>query len=96
MGIGTAYCGIPNRISYVLDLSGPSTAIDAACASSLVAIHHGRQSLLTGESNCAIVGRVNVLCGPGLTKVSDIAGYPWRESVDRSMTQPTVMVEVRA
>lgn len=32
MGIGTAYCGIPNRISYHLDLMGPSTAVDAACA----------------------------------------------------------------
>ena len=74
MGIGTAYCGIPNRISYVLDLKGPSTAVDAACASSLVAIHHGRQSLLARESDCAIVGGVNVLCGPGLTKVLDIAG----------------------
>ena len=74
MGIGTAYCGIPNRISYILDLKGPSTAVDAACASSLVAIHHGRQSLLTRESDCAIVGGVNVLCGPGLTKVLDIAG----------------------
>ena len=73
MGIGTAYCDIPNRISYVLDLRGPSTAVDAACASSLVAIYHGRQSLLARESDCAIVGGVNVLCGPGLTKVLDIA-----------------------
>ena len=74
MGIGTAYCGVPNRISYHLDLMGPSTAMDAACASSLVAIHHGRQSLLAGETDLAIVGGVNVLYGPGLTKVLDKAG----------------------
>ncbi len=74
MGIGTAYCGIPNRISYHLDLMGPSTAVDAACASGLVAIHHGRQSLLDGETNVAIVGGVNALCGPGLTRVLDKAG----------------------
>ena len=74
MGIGTAYCGIPNRISYHLDLMGPSTAMDAACASSLVAIHHGRQSLLGGETDLAIVGGVNVLYGPGLTKVLEEAG----------------------
>ncbi|KAL1636605.1 Type I Iterative PKS [Neofusicoccum ribis] len=74
MGIGTAYCGVPNRISYHLDLMGPSTAVDAACASSLVAIHHGRQAILQGESKVAIVGGVNALCGPGLTRVLDKAG----------------------
>nr|AFP89390.1 polyketide synthase [Cladosporium phlei] len=74
MGIGTAYCGVPNRISYHLNLMGPSTAVDAACASSLVAIHHGRQAILSGESNIAIVGGVNALCGPGLTSVLDKAG----------------------
>ena len=84
MGIGTAYCGIPNRISYHLDLMGPSTAVDAACASSLVAIHHGRQSLLAGETNLAIVGGVNALYGPGLTKVLDKAGAVSPEGLCRS------------
>lgn len=84
MGIGTAYCGIPNRISYLLDLRGPSTALDAACASSLVAIHHGRQSLMTKETNVAIVGGVNVLAGPGLTRVLDIAGATSKDGVCRS------------
>ena len=74
MGIGTAYCGVPNRISYHLDLMGPSTAVDAACASSLVAIHHGRQAIIQGESKIAIAGGVNALCGPGLTRVLDKAG----------------------
>ncbi|KAF3904990.1 hypothetical protein AA313_de0201776 [Arthrobotrys entomopaga] len=74
MGIGTAFCGIPNRISYTLDLRGPSTAVDAACASSLVAVHHGRQALLAGETKLAIVGGVNALIGPGLTRVLDKAG----------------------
>ena len=74
MGIGTAYCGVPNRISYHMNLMGPSTAVDAACASSLVAIHHGRQAILQGESQVAICGGVNALCGPGLTSVLDKAG----------------------
>jgi 6-methylsalicylic acid synthase len=73
-GIGTAYCGIPNRISYHLNLMGPSMAVDAACASSLVAIHQGRQAILWGESKIAITGGVNALCGPGLTRVLDKAG----------------------
>ena len=84
MGIGTAYCGIPNRISYHLDLMGPSTAVDAACASSLVAIHHGRQSLLAGETDLAIVGGVNALYGPGLSKVLDKAGAVSPEGLCRS------------
>ena len=84
MGIGTAYCGIPNRISYHLNLMGPSTAMDAACASSLVAIHHGRQSLLTGETDLAIVGGVNALYGPGLSKVLDKAGAVSSEGLCRS------------
>ncbi|KAI0437779.1 6-methylsalicylic acid synthase [Xylaria telfairii] len=74
MGIGTAYCGVPNRISYHLNLMGASTAVDAACASSLVAIHHGHQAILSGQSKVAIAGGVNALCGPGLTRVLDKAG----------------------
>jgi 6-methylsalicylic acid synthase len=84
MGIGTAYCGIPNRISYLLDLRGPSTAVDAACASSLVAVHHGRQSLLTKETDLAIVGGVNAICGPGLTRVLDEAGAISKDGICRS------------
>jgi 6-methylsalicylic acid synthase len=73
-GIGTAYHGIPNRISYHLDLQGPSTAVDAACASSLVAIHLARQAILSGESTVAICGGVNVICAPALTRVLQKAG----------------------
>ncbi|KAF4636551.1 hypothetical protein G7Y89_g1535 [Cudoniella acicularis] len=74
MGVGTAFCGVPNRISYLLDLMGPSVAVDAACASSLVAIHQGRQALLARETNLVIAGGVNALAGPGLTRVLDKAG----------------------
>lgn len=73
MGIGTAYCGVANRISYHLDLMGPSTAVDGACASSLVAIHHARQALLSDETSLALAGGVNALIGPGLTRVLDQA-----------------------
>ena len=74
MGIGTALCGVSNRISYHMDLMGPSMAIEAACASSLVAIHHGRQAILQGESKIAIAGGVNALCGPALMRVLEEAG----------------------
>lgn len=84
MGIGTAYCGVPNRISYHLNLMGPSSAVDAACASSLVAIHHGVQAITLGESRVAIVGGVNALCGPGLSRVLDRAGAVSSEGRCRS------------
>ncbi|KAK2761265.1 Type I Iterative PKS [Arachnomyces sp. PD_36] len=74
MGIGTAYCGVPNRISYHLDLMGPSVAVDAACASSLVAVHNGVSAILGGESDISIVGGVNALYGPGLSMVLQRAG----------------------
>ncbi|KAJ5769075.1 hypothetical protein N7520_003634 [Penicillium odoratum] len=74
MGVGTAYCGIPSRISYLLDLMGPSVALEAACASSLVAVHHARQAIRAGETDLAIAGGVNALLGPGLTRVLDEAG----------------------
>lgn len=60
MGIGTEYCGVPNRVSYILDLQGPNTAVNAACASFLV-IHRGRMSLLSGETNVAIVMMMMIL-----------------------------------
>ncbi|KAE8148403.1 hypothetical protein BDV25DRAFT_168491 [Aspergillus avenaceus] len=74
MGIGTAYCGVANRISHQFNLVGPSAAVDAACASSLVAIHMGRQAILNEESKIAIVGGVNALIVPGLTIILKKAG----------------------
>jgi 6-methylsalicylic acid synthase len=74
MGIGTAYCGVANRISYILNLHGPSMAVDAACASSLVAIDQGKSAILRGDSMVAIAGGVNAICGPGLTCVLEKAG----------------------
>ncbi|KAF2444313.1 hypothetical protein P171DRAFT_494589 [Karstenula rhodostoma CBS 690.94] len=74
MGIGTAYCGIPNRISHALDLAGPTYAVDGACASSLVAIHQARRALLADETSLAIAGGVNAHISPYLTRVLDVAG----------------------
>ncbi|WP_246227847.1 type I polyketide synthase [Mycolicibacterium helvum] len=73
-GIGTSLCGIANRVSYLLDLRGPSVALDAACAASLVAVHQACQMLRAGETSLALAGGVSALIGPGLIRVLDEAG----------------------
>lgn len=65
-GTGIALTAIANRVSYCLDLHGPSESIDTACSSSLVALHRARQALQDGECELAIVGGVNLLLGPEL------------------------------
>ncbi|MFI1715831.1 type I polyketide synthase [Streptomyces litmocidini] len=52
------------RVSYDLDLRGPSMMVDTACSSSLVAVHMARQSLLAGETELAIAGGVNIILSP--------------------------------
>jgi acyl transferase domain-containing protein/acyl carrier protein len=73
-GIGASCCAVANRVSYLLDLNGPSFTADAACASSLVAVHLAGAALRAGETGLAIAGGVNVIAGPGLTMVLDAAG----------------------
>ncbi|QNA71961.1 aminotransferase class I/II-fold pyridoxal phosphate-dependent enzyme [Streptomyces sp. So13.3] len=64
---GNAHAIAANRLSYTLDLRGPSIALDTACSSSLVAVHAACQSLRSGECHIALAGGVNLLITPALS-----------------------------
>ena len=61
---GRINCVIANRISYMLNLRGPSATIDTACSSSLVAVHRAVAAMQDGYCDGAIVGGVNVMANP--------------------------------
>lgn len=64
---GNTHSTASGRLSYLLGTTGPSLAIDSACASSLVAVHLACQSLRQRECHLAIVGGVNRVLLPEVT-----------------------------
>lgn len=64
MATGNADAMVANRVSYLLDLRGPSEAIDTACSSSLIAVHRAVRSIQNGESELAIAGGVSLILSP--------------------------------
>src|SRR5699024_3185569 len=64
---GSASSIIPNRVSYALDLRGPSVNVDTACSSSLVAIHQAVRGLREGDADVALAGGVNIQASPFIT-----------------------------
>ena len=61
MASGLSHAIVANRLSYFLDLRGPSLAVDTACSSSLVAFHMACESVRSGESEMAVAGGVNIM-----------------------------------
>ena len=59
---------LSTRISYKLNLKGPSVTVQTACSTSMVAVHLARQSLLSEETDMALAGAVSV-------RVPHRAGY---------------------
>lgn len=72
--VGTAHSIVANRISYILNLNGPSIAVDTACSGGLVAIKLAVQSIQNGESPMALVGGVMLNLIPDTTVFFTKAG----------------------
>lgn len=51
---------LTTRLSYLLNLKGPSVNVQTACSTSLVAIHSAVQSLLNGECDMALAGAASI------------------------------------
>ncbi|TAL41443.1 MAG: polyketide synthase of type I, partial [Methylovulum sp.] len=64
--------GIANRVSYLLNLHGPSMAVDTMCSSSLTSLHLACQDLKHGLTGLAIAGGVNISSHPN--KYSMLSG----------------------
>ncbi|MFD9792749.1 type I polyketide synthase [Streptomyces sp. NPDC059070] len=65
-GSGNGYFMGANRVSYHLDLKGPSLAVDTACSSSLVAVHLAAGALRAGDCGYALAGGTNLIMTPVL------------------------------
>ncbi|MDK8189824.1 SDR family NAD(P)-dependent oxidoreductase [Paenibacillus sp. UMB7766-LJ446] len=60
----TSFSSVANRVSYLLNLHGPSIPVDTMCSSSLTAIHEACESIRRGECEAAIAGGVNLYLHP--------------------------------
>jgi len=63
---------LATRVSYKLNLKGPSMTVQTGCSTSLVAIHLACQSLLNGECDMALAGGVSI-------RLPQVAGYLYEE-----------------
>ncbi|BFU90193.1 MAG: polyketide synthase [Nitrospira sp.] len=71
--LGVEKDSLPTRVSYKLNLEGPSVAVQTACSTSLVAVHLACQGLLAGECDMALAGGISV-------NVPQKVGYLYQKS----------------
>ncbi|KAI1453029.1 ketoacyl-synt-domain-containing protein [Annulohypoxylon moriforme] len=61
---GNGIAIMSNRISYFLDVNGPSMTIDTGCSASLVCVHNACQSLRNGEIDIGLAGGAGLILTP--------------------------------
>ncbi|KAF9407985.1 hypothetical protein HW555_012170 [Spodoptera exigua] len=62
--LGSSKTMIANRISYWLNLRGPSHTVEASCCSSLVVLQLGRDAIARGYCDAAIIGGSRIMLQP--------------------------------
>jgi 3-oxoacyl-(acyl-carrier-protein) synthase/thioesterase domain-containing protein/acyl carrier protein len=67
MVTGNVTTFLANRVSYLLNLRGPSQPIETACSASLIAVHRAVQAIRAGECDMALAGGVNLILTPTVT-----------------------------
>jgi phthiocerol/phenolphthiocerol synthesis type-I polyketide synthase E len=67
---------LTSRVAYKLGLRGPAVSVQAACSSSLYAMHFASLSLLSGECDLALAG--------GATVLEPVRGYRYRPDEGQS------------
>ncbi|KAG4223194.1 hypothetical protein PC116_g28335 [Phytophthora cactorum] len=61
---GNGIAIMSNRISFFLDINGPSMTIDTGCSASLVCVHNACQSLRDGEIDVGLAGGAGLILTP--------------------------------
>lgn len=65
---------LPARLSYYLNLKGPSLLIDTSCSSSLVAIHFACRGIISEECDLAIAGGIHLFVVPLINEILEGIG----------------------
>ncbi|MCC7248955.1 MAG: SDR family NAD(P)-dependent oxidoreductase, partial [Lysobacter sp.] len=60
LGPGSVSSELSNRISFLMNLHGPSLTLSTACSASLTAVHLARRAILAGDCEAALVGGINL------------------------------------
>ena len=97
-GSGNGYFMTANRLSYQLDLKGPSLAVDTACSSSLVAVHLAAQALRSRRMRPGGRRRRQPHTDPGAERLLHAGRASPRPTAaaNRSAARPTASAAARA